>query len=632
MELMELIEEFFSPSSLSQVMEGYEAREGQRVMAREVARVMEEGGVSLVEGGTGVGKTLAYLVPSALFALEGDARVVISTSTKSLQDQVVNKDLPLVQRLLGEGGRHFLAAALKGRNNYLCLHRLKAAVERGEVDRDVVEWAHKTVHGDLETAPKVGLSHLLGSRWEYCLGKSCGYRELCFYQRAWKRAEEAHLVVVNHHLLLSHLVAEKKGLPFFERLIVDEAHRLERTALEVLGESCVISRLLRQVQGLTGLGLALGMGTDFLQDLEDLKRRLSRSLTFLRGLLPQGRVAVWEMEALEEVEEELSNLSLAMEEVALRGEGWLRRQGEEAPLHREVALGVGELLAGARVLEKWAQGPREMVRWAETRRGEVPWISFHLVPLEVSSILGEGLFTMVDGVVLTSATLSVAGSMAHIREALGVPFHAREVFLPSEFDYEEQVRLVVVRSVPPPLSPAYQERLLEVLSSILRERGGGALLLFTAYRVMEGAVEVLRGEFPHLNFYVQGEEGRDALVRTFREDPCGVLVGVESFWEGIDLPGECLKTLVLVKLPFKSPQDPLIAARSRWYQEQGKDPFTDYLLPEAVLVFRQGFGRLIRTKEDRGVVYLLDSRVLDKGYGRVFLSSLPPGVKMDVVE
>jgi len=254
---------------------------------------------------------------------------------------------------------------LKGRNNYLCLQRLKVAVERGQVARDVVEWAHRTSTGDLERAPILGLPSLLGSRFEFCLGKACGYREACFYHRAWKKAEEAQILVVNHHLLLSHLVSEKKGLPFFERLVIDEAHRLERTALEVLGESCSLSRILRQIQGISGLGLALGMGRELVRVLEDLAGGVSRSLSFLAGLLPPGRVSAWEMEHLDGVEEELSRLSLAMEEVALRGEGWLRRQGEEEPLHREVALGMGELLAGARVLEAWARGGGEVVRWAE---------------------------------------------------------------------------------------------------------------------------------------------------------------------------------------------------------------------------------------------------------------------------
>ena len=496
----------------------------------------------------------------------------------------------------------------------------------------MVEWAHRTADGDLEGAPRPGLSTLLGSRFEFCLGKACGYREACFYQKAWKRAEESHILVVNHHLLLSHMVAEKKGLPFFDRLVIDEAHRLERTALEVLGESCSLTRISRQIQGLAGLGLALGMEGDLIRHLEELQARVAGSISFFQGVLPPDRVSSWDMEHLGEVEEELSRLSLALEEVALRGEGWLRRQGEDEPLHREVALGVGELLAGARVLEAWSRGPEDVVRWVENRRGDLPWISFHMVPLEVSRLLEEGLFALVDGVVLTSATLSVAGSMAHIRDALGVPPHAREVFLPSEFRYRDQVRLVVLRGMPPPQAPIYGERLVEVLWAILEKRGGQTLILFTAYKTMERVVARLRGAFPSLRFYVQGEEGRDTLVRNFREDPRGVLVGVESFWEGIDLPGECLKTLVLVKLPFKSPQDPMVEARSRWYQEQGKSPFMDYLLPEAVLVFRQGFGRLIRTKEDRGVVYLLDSRVLEKGYGRVFLQSLPPGVETEVVD
>ena len=632
MELVGLVEDFFSRQSLARFLDLYEARESQVLMAREVARVMEEGGVSLIEGGTGVGKTLAYLVPSAVFALEADSRVVISTSTKSLQDQLLLKDLPVVHGMFRERGHSFMAASLKGRNNYLCLSRLKAAVDGGEADQRMVEWSRETPSGDLESAPQPDAVYRLGSRWEYCLGKACPYKDACFYQKAWKRAEEASLLLVNHHLLLSHLVAERKGLPFFERLIIDEAHRLERVALEVMGRSCSLSLMLKQVRSLVELGLLLGGEETFLEGLRNLQKRLEQSMRVLSSMVPVGRISCEEMQKLSVVEEEMSNLSMAMEETAFKGEGWLRRQEEEVSLHREIALGVGELMDGAVTLQMWSEGEANVVRWVESRAGEFPWVSFHLTPMEVFSLLEEALFSLVEGAVLTSATLSVAGSMAHIREALGVPGHAVELFLPQEFSYEDQVRLVVFKDMPLPDSPQYRERLLEALNAILDERGGQTLLLFTAYRMMEEAVGILKRSFPHLTFYVQGDGGRDALVNAFKQDAQGVLAGVESFWEGIDLPGECLRTLVLVKLPFRSPQDPMVAARSRWYQEQGKNPFMDYLLPEAVLVFRQGFGRLIRSKEDRGVVYLLDSRVLDRSYGAVFLSSLPEGVSVEMAE
>jgi len=617
-----LTEKLLSRDLLSPFLKGYEARESQGIMSEEVARIMEKGGISLIEGGTGVGKTLAYLIPSALFALDRGTRTIISTSTKSLQDQIIFKDLPLVKELFKNQGLFLTASTLKGRNNYLCLHRLRGAVEMGKVSEEAVNWAHTTQWGDLEEAPQPGLATLLGSRWEYCLGKNCPYREACFYQKAWKRAEDSHVVVVNHHLLLSHLLREKKGLPYFERLIVDEAHRLERTALEVLGENCSLNRMLRRAQGISGLGLSLEGGQPFIKGLQGLERHLNHALTFLASILPQGRVTQEALPEKGEVERLLRQLSYTMEEVALKGEGLVRRLGEDAPLMGEIALASRELLSSAQVLEHWATEEEEMVKWVETRFRDPLVVSFHLVPLDVSSSLNDTLFSVVDGVVLTSATISVGGSMEHIRRTLGIK-KARELFLPPEFSYSHQVRLVVKGGLPNPGSKDYKEKILEAISSILLERGGQTLILFTAYRLMEGVVKALRRAFPHLRFYVQGEEGRDTLVNKFREDPQGVLAGVESFWEGIDLPGDSLRTLIIVKLPFRSPEEPLVAARSRWFQGQGRDPFWDYLLPEAVLVFRQGFGRLIRSKEDTGVVYILDSRILEKSYGRVFLSSLP---------
>ena len=617
-----LTERLLSRELLSPFLKGYEDRESQRMMAEEVARIMEEGGISLIEGGTGVGKTLAYLIPSALFALDRGTRTIISTSTKSLQDQIIFKDLPLVKKLFKNQGLFLTASPLKGRNNYLCLHRLRGAVEMGKVSEEVINWARTTHWGDLEEAPQPGLTTILGSRWEYCLGKNCPYREICFYQKAWKRAEESHVVVVNHHLLLSHLLREKRGLPYFERLIVDEAHRLERTALEVLGENCSLNRILRRAREISGLGLSLEGGQHFIEGLQGLERHLNHALTLLASILPQGRVTQEALPESVEVERLLRQLSYSMEEVALKGEGLVRRLGEDAPLMGEIALASRELFSSAQVLEHWAVEEEDVVKWVETRLKDPPWISFHLVPLDVSSSLNEALFSVVDGVVLTSATISVGGSTEHIRRTLGIK-EAREIFLPPEFSYSHQVRLVVKKGLPNPGSKGYKEKILEAISSILLERGGQTLILFTAYQFMEAVVKALKITFPHLRFYVQGEEGRDALVNKFREDPEGVLAGVESFWEGIDLPGDSLRTLIMVKLPFRSPEEPLVAARSRWFQAQGKDPFWDYLLPEAVLIFRQGFGRLIRSKEDTGVVYILDSRILEKSYGRVFISSLP---------
>ncbi len=621
--LNDMIERILSKESLSQLMDGYETREGQLIMAREVARVMEEGGMSLIEGGTGVGKTLAYLIPAALFAITEDTRVAISTSTKSLQDQVIFKDLPLVQKLLKSQGIALKASHIKGRGNYLCLHRLSNALQRGQISAETMGWAQSSPYGDLEHAPQTGLSYIIGSRWEYCLGKNCPHREACFYQKAWKKAEESHLMVVNHHLLLSHHLTEKKGLPLFERLIIDEAHRLEKTALDVLGESVSISYLLRRVQGLLGLEVSLMEAPHFMDGLRSLERLLHRVLASLASIIPSGRTSKEALELAEEAIDLLRGLSVSLEGVALMGEGMVRRLGEEAPMMGEVAMVSKEFLTAARILSQWIEETSEgVVKWIELEVSDVPSLSFHSTPLDVSGPLKEYLFSATDGVVLTSATLSVGGSMEYVRKTLGIE-KAREVFLPPEFAYEQQVRLVVMKSMPQPRSKDYKEGILDGISSILQERGGQTLILFTAYHLMEEIARTLRDRFPTLHFYIQGERGRDILVNLFRGDRQGVLVGVESFWEGIDLPGEALKTLIIVKLPFRSPEDPLVAARSRWLQEQGKDPFEEYLLPEAVLTFRQGFGRLIRSKEDTGVVYILDPRILKRGYGRVFLSSIP---------
>ncbi|HXX31149.1 MAG TPA: ATP-dependent DNA helicase [Myxococcaceae bacterium] len=626
------VETLLAPGGpLSRALPGWEERPEQVALAREVERAFAERRVLVAEAGTGTGKTLAYLVPAAL----SGRKVVISTATKNLQDQLFHKDLPLLQR----GLRLELRATLvKGRSNYLCLHRLER-IERepallgpgtDEAWADVRAWADHTETGDRaelalpEDFP--GWPRLTTTR-ETCLGTRCPLHEACFVTRLRARAEASDLVVVNHALFFADLALRTtRGngegvLPRYDAVVFDEAHALEDAATEFFGVgvsshrfeelardaqvaleptdsrsgmlAALAFKLRSQAESLfTGAPRALGLGAEQAVRLTpDLLRPLSRQVEeLLQGLAALGAFAG-------EAEEP---------EVQALG----RRSDE-----------LGSELDFVRRAES-----TDHVYWAEGRgRG----VALRAAPISVAEVLREKLYASVDTLVFTSATLRAGSSFGYFCRRLGLvddagePVHPlTQLAVPSSFDYREQSALYLPTHLPEPNQPGFVEAVAEEVVALSELTGGRAFVLFTSLRNMEAVHGLLRDRLPWPALK-QGEAPKHVLLEAFRAQP-SVLFAAHSFWEGVDVPGEALSLVVMDKLPFASPGHPLTAARIEQLEARGEEPFSAYQLPEAALALRQGFGRLIRTRADRGIVALLDVRVSRRAYGRMLVQSLPP--------
>ena len=617
----EQVERWLAPGGvLARHLPGYAPRPAQEAMARRVAEALERGGVLVCEAGTGTGKTLAYLLPAAL----SGRRVVVSTGTRTLQDQVFHRELPLLRRVLAAEGLPLRAALLKGRANYLCLHRLALHAEglwasRREAGwwRKVRAWSRRTRTGDvaeLEGIPEdAALWPRVTSTADNCLGQACPRLRDCFLMRARQRAQEASLVVVNHHLLLAGLALREEGhgevLPEAEAFVVDEAHHLPETALRFLDEGLTAGRLLELARDAVAEHRREAGDQEH---LEAAARRLEASVAALREALgPPGRREPWEalgpvpLRALEAVGGALEELAGELEAAAPRGEGLahcLRR--------------ARELLEALRRLGAEEEG---RVRWFETTaRG----FGLHRTPLEPAEALERWRRSLGSAWVFTSATLSVAGDFGPFCRALGLE-GAETAAWESPFDYRRHALLYLPEGLPEPDRAGHTAAMVEALLPLLRASGGRAFLLFTSHRALREAAALLEGRLPH-PLLVQGRAPRPRLLERFRAAGDAVLLGTASFWEGVDVPGQALQLVAIDRLPFASPSDPVLRARIRRLRAAGRDPFRELQLPQAVLALRQGAGRLIRGPRDRGVLALCDPRVASRAYGRAFLDSLPP--------
>jgi ATP-dependent DNA helicase DinG len=673
----------------------HEDRQSQRDMAAYIADAYNEGGVALLEAGTGVGKSFAYLVPAIAWAVANGERTVVSTNTINLQEQLVGKDLPLLARAIGTGDRPVRFAMLKGWRNYVCLSRLEQAA-RGvgtllEPDRrDELEavgaWASRTADGslsDLSFAPSGELWDEIAAESDLCTRLRCPHFERCFVFASRRRAADADVVVVNHHLLASDLAVrgaagnwqEAAVLPPYRRLVLDEAHHLEDTAADHLGAQAtsrgierLLSRLERGNRGvLPALKAALATDADeVLREaaLEVVAARVTPALAearraaellfrqldaFLAGQadnvvrLTDGFSddPVWAAglgDGLDGFGYALSQLRDTL--LALMD----RLSAEAEPSERIQALlgelrGIGGRLEGARTAVRTAlrppAGSPPMVRWVE-RRGAAH-LALAAVPLELAPLLRDLLFDRVETIVLTSATLAAGGSFDFLAGRLGLDLPpacagAREV-LPSPFNYRDQCLFAIPDDVPEPRDEAgaHGSRVAEIAADLAHASDGGLFVLFTSHRALRETAAALRaradvaGRWPLL---VQGEAPRDQLLRRFRDAGSAILLGTDSFWEGVDVPGPALRALLLAKLPFRVPTEPLTAARCEAIQASGGDPFNEYLVPLAGLKLKQGFGRLIRSRTDVGAVVLLDPRVLRKRYGGALLEGLPDATRI----
>ena len=624
---------FFAPGGLlSNSALPYEYRPGQLEMAKAVEKALAEKRHLIVEAGTGTGKTLAYLLP----ALRTGRRVIISTGTKALQDQLYFRDIPFLESLLGP----LHVCYMKGRANYLCRYKLTAlrsqpilsGLEEIDQYQQIAAWEETTETGDrseIGGLPEVSaLWSKLDARTEACLGSTCPDYSRCFITEMRRRALESDIIIVNHHLFFADLSLRREAggapdagiLPEAGAVVFDEAHELEDIASNYFGLS--VSNL--RFEDLARDTDALLRGKEGGDKLPALTQQLRDRSRLFFSELPMSGDGRQPFAAREEFLETSGDLYLSVRACLRRLEDEMAEMKgvDEAPgLRKRVARLRSELEF---LLEASATN---MVFWMERRqmgglRQQGRSTFLQATPIDVSELLAEQVFQIIPTVVLASATLTVQGGFQHMRKRLGLE-NARELIVPSHFDYAKQALLYLPPSMPDPREPDFPEAAAEVIRRVLTHSRGRAFCLFTSYSQMRDLYERL---LPVLDYPIllHGSAPRKVLLEQFRETPNAVLFGTSSFWQGVDVQGEALSCVIIDKLPFAVPSDPVVQARMKAIEENGGKPFFDYQVPSAVLTLKQGFGRLIRSLEDRGVLVLLDPRIKRQRYGKTFLDSLPP--------
>ena len=629
------------------IMPGYEVRHEQIEMAEAVDSAISHSSQMIVEAGTGIGKSFAYLVPMAEYALQDGCLGVVSTNTISLQEQIMHKDIPFLEKALG---RDFKAVLVKGRNNYLCLRRLhRSEFLQKDIFSDQYElaeftklfaWSYKTQDGtlyDLKEEPDPKVWGMVSSDSETCLGKNCQYYKRCFFQKAREKISEAKLLIVNHHLFFSNLALAKEQKSIFPEwgaLVFDEAHSIEAVATEHLGLSITNTGARYQLDLLFNLkkqkGFLLAIGDqDSMECVEQARRRLDAFFKDVKEYFDANAKKedsdTLRISRKNFVENSLSLPLRSLSESLLSAKKNAKNREDEAEISSFIRK-INTLKDSVDFI--LGQPAGNYVYWAECPRNKkINRISINTAPVNIGEILKEELFDEEKPIILTSATLSVDnGSFGYFRGRVGA-YKAVELKLGSPFDYKNQVRMYIAKNMPNPDNVTdYAVKAADRIKRYLELTNGSAFILFTSYSLMNIVFEELEEYLNQKDFNVlrQGNGlSRNKMLVSFKEEAGSVLFGVDTFWQGIDVQGNALSNVIITKLPFAVPDHPIIEARIEDIQKRGGDAFLEYNLPEAVLKFKQGFGRLIRSKKDTGIIAILDSRIINKFYGKAFLNSIP---------
>ncbi|RKX95733.1 MAG: hypothetical protein DRP84_03230 [Spirochaetes bacterium] len=671
----ECISYLSSGSGIEKIIESFEEREGQKIMVREVCRSFNEDKMALIEAGTGIGKTFAYLIPAIEWAIVNHERVVISTNTINLQEQLLKKDIPTVKKIMR---KDFEYSLMKGRGNYICVNRVMEISqdlfsfiddeEREQFD-EILAWIRKTDDGslsDLPFTPSPTLWEKVNSKTETCMGARCKYFSECFFNRIKRYALRSHIVITNHHYFLADSSLSDSGasvLPSYTRVVFDEAHRLEDSATSFFTKSLneyVVKVLLNQLhkygkgksdKGYISYLKKKGLLKDSTQyenviKIIDEVKMCSESLFAELGNFIEVYV---QNESNYRVEQKNPYQVIEIDEKIRNNHQWISNVlSKIGDFYRSVSSLENFLLEIRRFLNskkreletKQIDGyitrlidllqtidiflkdeETDYVKWVENRKR--PTISISLI--DVGAQLGEMIYDKAKSLIMTSATLTVKGEFNFIKNRLGIKTLTVDAKIDSPFDYNRQMAVMIPNDIVEPQHPFYINNIISAIEGIIRKTGGSTLILFTSYatlnRVYSDISERLSSE--GIVFLKQGDIPRQVLLDYFKHQKNAVLFGTESFWEGVDVPGENLQCVVITKLPFKVPTDPVIRSRLKRIEQDGKNSFINYLLPLAVIKTKQGVGRLIRKRTDRGIIVVLDRRIITRNYGDIFIKSLP---------
>jgi len=682
-EYLQEVRDFFSPGNkLDSYFDKYEYRPEQQKMSVKIAEVFSKKEHLLVEAGTGTGKSLAYLVPSILMALKEEEKVVISTNTINLQEQLIKKDIPLLQEIFD---LDFNAVLVKGRKNYICIRRLVQFGKSAQLDNQgyntlsrIHNWVLDTATGcrsDLDFRVDYDIWDNISSESDLCLRANCPYYEQCHFIFAREEAQEADILVVNHHILFADLAlrqergldGENAVLPPYKQVVFDEAHNIEEVATSYLGFRVNRRGVIKLLESLynfdqqTGVllqtraaisGLKKNIKQNFQQNIDnklvplvrkinDLSHSLFNNLIKFIDNRTKGRDR--KLRLIEAIREEkywqdslmvefdnllinLNDLGKNLSELLEDIESYEDEIDEVEAIKLELNAKVDSILkVGADIAELINFPEEDYVYWLE---GYEEDCSLHSAPINIAQQLQDNLLGKMDSVVLTSATLTVDKSFGFIKDNLGLIEEVETLEVGSPFDYRNQLMLGVAKDLPQPNHPTFTDAVIASVKEIVQATRGRTLVLFTSYGMLNKVYNSLENQLDSLevnNIYCQGMKSRQYLVEEFKNKEKAVLLGTSSFWEGVDIPGEQLSCVVIVKLPFVVPSEPVISAKVEQLEAAGENPFMKYMVPKAVIKFKQGFGRLIRTKDDKGWIVILDNRVITKRYGEIFLKSLPSG-------